>query len=188
MKYSFCIFLVLLLISCDATKKVPSGSYLLNKVEIDTDTKGASESDLKPYLRQKPNSSMFIFGKIKLHAYNIPENDSTWLNRQFLKFGEPPVLYSDRLTGLSMEQIRLQLGNKGYLNAEVDTVVDKKDRKASVTYKVTGNDPYLVRTFRDSIYSVDSTIYKILDEKKLLNPRKTSISWPIPLSAPIRWI
>ena len=169
MKYSFCIFLVLLLISCDATKKVPSGSYLLNKVEIDTDTKGASESDLKPYLRQKPNSSMFIFGKIKLHAYNIPENDSTWLNRQFLKFGEPPVLYSDRLTGLSMEQIRLQLGNKGYLNAEVDTVVDKKDRKASVTYKVTGNDPYLVRTFRDSIYSVDSTIYKILDEKKLLN-------------------
>ena len=68
-----------------------------------------------------------------------------------------------------MEQIRLQLGNKGYLNAEVDTVVDKKDRKASVTYKVTGNEPYLVRTFRDSIYSVDSTIYKILDEKKLLN-------------------
>ena len=169
MKYSFYIFLVLLLISCDATKKVPRGSYLLNKVKIDTDTKGASESDLKPYLRQKPNSSMFIFGKVKLHAYNIPENDSTWLNRQFLKFGEPPVLYSDRLTGLSMEQIRLQLGNKGYLNAEVDTVVEKKDRKASVTYKVTGNDPYLIRTFRDSIYSVDSTIYKILDEKKRLN-------------------
>ena len=159
MKYFFCILLALLFISCSATKKVPSGSYLLNKVKIDTDTKGISESDLKPYLRQKPNSSMFIFGKVKLHAYNIPRNDSSWLNRQFLKFGEPPVLYSDRLTGLSMEQIRLKLANKGYLNAKVDTVVVKKDRKANVTYKVTGNEPYLVRSFKDSIYPVDSTIY-----------------------------
>ena len=169
MKYFFYIFIVLVIISCDTTKKVPSGSYLLNKVKINTDTKGVSESDLKPYLRQKPNSSMFIFGKVKLHAYNIPNNDSTWLNRQLLKWGEPPVLYSDRLTGLSMEQIRLQLGNKGYLNAEVDTVVEKKDKKANVTYEITGHDPYLVRNFKDSIYSVDSTIYKILDERKRLN-------------------
>lgn len=179
MKYSFYILLALLLISCDATKKVPSGSYLLSKVKINTDTKGVSESDLKPYLRQKPNSSMFIFGKVKLHAYNIPENDSTWLNRQFLKFGEPPVLYSDRLTGLSMEQIRLQLGNKGYLNAEVDTVVEKKARKANVTYEVTGNEPYLIRTFKDSIYSVDSTIYKILDEKKRLSMIKEGAAFDL---------
>ncbi|MDO5665867.1 MAG: BamA/TamA family outer membrane protein [Bacteroidia bacterium] len=169
MKYFSYILLILLMISCDITKKVPRGSYLLDKVKINTDTKGVSESALKPYLRQKPNSSMFILGKIKLHAYNIPKNDSTWLNRQFLKFGEPPVLYSDRLTGLSIEQIRLQLGNKGYLNAEVDTVIEKKDKKAAVTYKVTGHEPYRIRTFKDSIYSVDSTIYKILDEKKRLN-------------------
>ncbi|MDO5522459.1 MAG: BamA/TamA family outer membrane protein [Bacteroidia bacterium] len=169
MKYFFYIAIVLLLVSCDATKKVPRGSYLLNKVKINTDTKGVSESDLKPYLRQRPNSSMFLLGRVKLHAYNIPENDSTWLNRQLLKYGEPPVLYSDRLTGLSMEQIRLQLGNKGFLNAEVDTIVEKKDKKANVTYEVTGHDPYLVRNFNDSIYSVDSTIYKILDEGKRLD-------------------
>ena len=169
MRYFFYIVLVLLVVSCNATKKVPSGSYLLNKVKINTDTRSVSESDLKPYLRQRPNSSMLFFGKVKLHAYNIPNNDSTWLNRQFLKFGELPVLYSDRLTGLSIEQIRLQLNNKGYLNAEVDTIVGKKNKKANVTYKVTGNNPYLVRTFKDSIFSVDSTIYKILDEKKRLN-------------------
>ncbi len=168
MKYFFYILLVIVIVSCDATKKVPSGSYLLNKVKIDTDTRGVSESDLKPYLRQKPNSSMLLLGRVKLHAYNIPKNDSTWLNRQFLKRGQPPVLYSDRLTGLSIEQIRLQLNNKGYLNAEVDTLVEKKDKKANVTYKVTGNDPYLIRNFKDSIHSVDSTIYKILDEKKRL--------------------
>ncbi len=169
MKYIPYILLVLLIISCDAAKKVPSGSYLLNKVKINTDTKGVGESDLEPYLRQKTNSSMFVLGRVKLHAYNIPNNDSTWLNRQLLKWGEPPVLFSDRLTGLSMEQIRLQLDNKGYLNARVDTVVEKKDKKANVTYEVEGNEPYLIRTFKDSIYSVDSIIYKILDEKKRLN-------------------
>ena len=161
---------------------------------------------------------MFIFGKVKLHAYNIPRNDS-WLNRQFLKFGEPPVLYSDRLTGLSMEQIRLKLANKGYLNAKVDTVVVKKDRKANVTYKVTGNEPYLVRSFKDSIYPVDSTIYRILDMRRRLavvkegdifdqemlekgriatselrnsgyfnSPRRISISLPTQRWAIIRWI
>ncbi len=168
-KYILYIFSLLLLASCDVTKKVPDGSYLLNKVKIDTDTKGIGESDLKPYLRQKPNSSVFLLGKLKLHIYNIPDNDSTWLNRQLLKYGEPPVLYSDRLTGLSIEQIRLQLNNKGYLNAEVDTTVVKENKKANVTYEVTGNDPYLIRNYRDSIAQIDTTIYKILEEKNRLN-------------------
>lgn len=172
MKYIFYVLLLFLIVSCDATKKVPGGSYLLNKVKINTDTRGVSESDLKPFVRQKPNSSMPLLGRVKLHVYNIPDNDSTWVNRMFLKYGEPPVLYSDRLTGISIEQIRLQLGNKGYLNAEVDTIVEKKDGKADVTYQVVGRDPYLIRTFKDSIREVDSTIYKILDEQKRLNVMK----------------
>lgn len=162
------LFSLLLLASCDVTKKVPEGSYLLDKVKINTDTKGINESKLKPYLRQKPNSSVLLLGRVKLHAYNIPNNDSTWLNRQLLKFGEPPVLYSDRLTAISADQIRLQLNNKGYLNAEVDTTVVKKDKKAKVTYEVTGNDPYLILNYKDSIQEVDTTIYKILEEKNRL--------------------
>lgn len=160
---------ILLLASCSVTKKVPQGSYLLNKTKIESDTKGISGSSLKSYLRQKPNSSMFLLGRVKLQAYNIPDNDSTWLNRQLLKYGEPPVLFSDRLTGISIEQIRLQLGNKGYLNAEVDTIVEKKNRKANVTYNITANDPYLVRHYSDTIASVDSTIYRILDARRSID-------------------
>lgn len=169
-KYIFYLLLLsAIVVACDATKKVPDGSYLLNRVKIDVDAKGVSESDIKPYLRQRPNSSIPIIGKYKLHLYNIPKNDSTWLNRQLLKYGEPPVLFSDRLTGISIEQIRMQLGNKGYLNARVDTVVERKDKKANVTYEVIENDPYVVRSFKDTIRSADSVIYKILDEKKRLN-------------------
>ncbi len=165
----FAIVLSIVLASCSVTKKVPSGSYLLNKVKIESDVKGISESNLKPFLRQKPNSSMILLGRVKLGAYNVPNNDSTWLNRQLLKFGEPPVLYSDRLAGISIEQIRLQLGNKGYLNAEVDTIVEKKEKKANVTYRIKANDPYVIRHFSDTIASIDSTIYKFLESRRRLD-------------------
>jgi len=93
-KYTLFLLALLLFVSCDVTKKVPDGGYLLDKVDINSDIRGIGSSDLKPYLRQRPNSSIPIIGKWKLHMYNIPDNDSTWLNRQLLKYGEPPVLYN----------------------------------------------------------------------------------------------
>ena len=165
-----CIFLILffiLLIACDATKRVPEGSYLLNKVKINTDTKSVKTSELEPFLRQQPNASFPIIGKYRLHLYNIAPNDSTWLNRQLRKFGERPVLYSDRLTSISAEQIKLELNNRGYLNATVDTLLELKDKKANVTYDVVGKTPYRILNYQDTIK--DTTIFKILKEEKKLN-------------------
>ena len=165
-----CIFLILffiLLIACDATKRVPEGSYLLNKVKINTDTKSVKTSELEPFLRQQPNASFPIIGKYRLHLYNIAPNDSTWLYRQLRKFGERPVLYSDRLTSISAEQIKLELNNRGYLNATVDTLLELKDKKANVTYDVVGKTPYRILNYQDTIK--DTTIFKILKVEKKLN-------------------
>ncbi len=63
------------------------------------------------------------------------------MNRQLLKYGEPPVLYNEQLAVISAEQIRLHLNNKGYLNAEVDTTVEKKEKKANLTFDVTEMNP-----------------------------------------------
>src|SRR5690554_4138673 len=161
-KYLLSLVAIIIFSACNVTKKVPEGSYLLDKVDINSDVRGIGSSDLKPYLRQKPNSSIPILGKWKLHMYNIPENDSTWLNRQLLKYGEPPVLYNEQLAGLSADQIIMHLNNKGYLNAELDTTVVKEDKKARITYDVTGHEPHKIRNFRDTINSVDTTIYNIL--------------------------
>lgn len=166
-KYFIFLLLFAILVACDATKRVPEGSYLLDKVKIETDTKHIKESDLKSFLRQTPNSSTFIFGKMGLHIYNMTPNNSTWLSRQLHKWGEPPVLFSERLTGLSIEQLHLELKNRGYLNAEVDTAVVKTDKKAKITYRVEGHEPYLIRNYRDSIAS-DTTIHKIIKEQKHL--------------------
>lgn len=170
--YIFLILWIFTLAACNVTKKVPEGSYLLNKTDIKSDVRGIGSSALKPYLRQKPNSSMILLGRVKLHMYNIPNDTSTWMNRQFLKYGEPPVLYNEQLAVISAEQIRLHLKNKGYLNAEVDTNVVKKDKKANVTYNVTGNEPHRIRTFTDTIHSVDTTIYNILNRTRQLELMK----------------
>src|SRR5690554_6718887 len=165
-KYIIFLLTLLTLIACGATKRVPDGSYLLNKVKIDTDTKSVKASELEPFLRQKPNSSIFLIGKYRLHLYNIAPNDSTWLNRQFRKYGERPVLYSDRLTSISAEQIKLELNNRGYLNAEVDTSLLFNAKKVDVKYEIEGNAPYRLMSFQDTI--LDTTIRKILvDQKKL---------------------
>ena len=166
-KYIYYLLFILLLSACDATKRVPDGSYLLNKVKIDTDTKSVKASELEPFLRQEPNASIFIIGKYKLHLYNIAPNDSTWLNRQFRKYGESPVLYSERLTSISTEQIKLELNNRGYLNATVDTLLDIGDKRVNITYDVKGHDPYRILTFQDTIQ--DTTILKILKEDRKLN-------------------
>lgn len=171
-KYIFFLLSLLLIASCDVTKKVPEGSYLLNKVDIHSDVNGIGGSDLKPYLRQKPNSSIPLIGKYKLHMYNIPDNDSTWLNRQLLKYGEPPVLYNEPLGMISAEQIRLHLNNKGYLNAEVGTTVVKSDKKVNLTFDVTGHEPHRIRSFRDTIRSADTTIHKILTTGRRLDIMK----------------
>ena len=166
-KYIYCLLSFLVLVACDATKRVPEGSYLLNKVEIDTDTKSVKASELEPFLRQEANASIPVIGKYKLHFYNIAPNDSTWLNRLFRKYGERPVLYSERLTSISTEHIKLELNNRGYLNAAVDTLLNFQDNKVNVTYDVDGNDPYRILTYKDAI--VDTTILKILTDTKKLN-------------------
>ena len=166
-KYIFWLLSFILLFACDAAKRVPDGSYLLNKVKIDTDTKSVKASELEPFLRQEPNASIPLIGKYKLHLYNIAANDSTWLNRQFRKFGERPVLYSERLTSISTEQIKLELNNRGYLNATVDTLLDFTDKKVNVTYDIDGKDPYRILSYQDTIQ--DTTILKILKEEKKLN-------------------
>ncbi len=166
-KYIICLLSFTLLIACDAAKRVPEGSYLLNKVKIDTDTKSVKASELEPFLRQEPNASLPVIGKYRLHLYNIAPNDSTWLRRQLRKLGEKPVLYSERLTSISAEQIKLELNNRGYLNATVDTLLDFGNKRINVEYAVDGKEPYRILNYSDTIQ--DTTVLKILKNEKQLH-------------------
>ena len=144
------IGLVLCLMSCNTTKFVPQGEYLLNKANIKVeDTKEVAISDLKNYLQQKQNTEILGFWKLQLGIYNTASLDTAkWTSKNARRIGEAPVIYAPELTDRSMVQLRKAMQNKGYFTAQVDTTITVKDRKVNITYHVTAGEPYIIRRYR----------------------------------------
>ena len=152
-----------MLASCNTTKFVPQGQYLLNKAKVKcVDDKSVSGADLQKYLRQRQNTEIFGFWKLQLHIYDTAPTDTTTksnrtLARNAKKMGEAPVIYDEQQTQASMQQLRQQMNNMGYFHAEVDTIKKIKNRKVNLTYIVTAHQPYKIRN-----YEVDFPASEIL--------------------------
>lgn len=147
-KILFCIIVLSIFWSCNTTKNIPEGQYLLNNYNIKADSKKIDAVFLEDYVRQQPNN------KLRLGIYNMAGEDTTkWMNRFIQKLGQAPIIYSPQLTGISMTQLRQQLNNQGYLRAKVDTTLQAKDNKMSVTYNIQNNGIYKIRNY---VYSIDN--------------------------------
>ena len=151
--------------SCNTTKFVPQDKYLLNKVRVKCeDDPSVDVGSLRNYLRQKHNTEILGFWKMQLDVYNTAPTDTTTktrkkLARNAMKMGEAPVIYDEDLTSVSMQQLRQQMNNLGYFNAEVDTQkIYKKNRKIEVNYLITAHQPYTIRT-----YGVDLPLDELYD-------------------------
>ncbi len=64
----FILFLIII-ISCNATKRVPDGNYLLEKNIVIVNDKKTSRQEVLNFLRQKPNQKVIGF-PFSLHIYN----------------------------------------------------------------------------------------------------------------------
>ncbi len=159
------LLMVLALSSCSSTRFVPDNSYLLDKVEIVSETEDFGDNELRTYLRQEPNFKVFGLYKLYLSFYNMSGRDSSkWRNRQLRSIGEAPVIYDPYLTLKSERELQKFLVTKGYQNAEVKAwPVFGKNKKVTVTYYIKGNRPYRVRNISydfscdeeiDSIFSL----------------------------------
>lgn len=157
--YIFLTIIAITLIGCSSTKYVAKDQYLLDKVRIKSDSKELNTSDLNYFLRQTPNSSFPLLGKTRLRANNIK------IVRKILpRFVEKPVIFSSRQTATSAEQLRLEVSNRGFLHAEVDTIITRKHKKAEVTFLIRPKEGYHIRTFTNEVN--DSTIYHIIEMVK----------------------
>lgn len=145
--------IILCLSSCNTTKFVPQGEYLLNKARVKcVDDKTISTNSLRDYLRQKQNTEIFGFWKLQLDVYNTAPTDTTTkararAARNARKLGEAPVVYDEEMTQISMQQLKQQMNNMGYFHAEVDTQKVYKNRKIDLTYIVTAHQPYRIREY-----------------------------------------
>ena len=147
----------MVLASCNTTKYVPQGQYLLDKAYVKcTDDKNVSTAELRNYLRQRQNTEIMGFWKLQLDVYNTAPRDTTTKSKKRLarnahKMGEAPVIYDEELTRASMQQLKQQMNNMGYFHAEVDTQKVYKNRKVRLTYLVTANQPYKIRHYEVDI-------------------------------------
>ena len=137
--------LSLLLSSCNVTKYVPEGQYLLDEVKITTKDKELKDTDFSIYLRQQPNLKLFNFIPFNLGLYSISSPDTTlWINRFLQKIGDAPVIYDSTLVESSALELKKAMNNKGYLNAEVTHNTTYKKKKAKVKYDIVANQPYKI--------------------------------------------
>ena len=150
------IYILGMLTACSATKFIPDGFYMLDKVSVKTDSKSLRASDLHPYIKQYPNSRWFSLVKVPMGPYALSGKDSTKVINRFLqKIGEAPVVYDSLLMEDTRRDMQAAVANMGYLNAEVSTWEIRKKKKIELVYNVHSRQRYYVRRvayeFSDSL-------------------------------------
>jgi len=169
-----CYWLLMLLAltcwtSCDHTKHLDKGAYLLRKNELRLNTekgpvrRGELKENLERLMAQKPNTYVLGF-PYKLWLYNLRYNKYKHIPNDSVlpKMVERPVVYDSLLMRRSADYMRSYLFNQGYFYPYVkDTVLFRED-KAYVSYEInTGNNFTIDRIF---LNVDDSTIKSIVQE------------------------
>ena len=179
----------LILSSCSASRDLPEGQVMLNKVSVVADGKypDVNPSQLKNYVRQKGNSRWFSAVKIPLGVYAMAGEDSTkWINRTLRNMGEAPVVYDTLQARLSCENLQRALQNLGYLDSQVELYTEVKGKKLNAVYVLHPGAPYFIRNvsydIRDSLIArlLAGDVHKLNQDDKLnvdnLNQERSRIT------------
>jgi hypothetical protein len=139
-------FAVTFWVSCSTTKYIPDGQYLLDKVSLETDSNIISKTNLMEFIRQKPNNP-----KLGLKLYNMVDSNSSFFKKIIRKMGEPPVIFSQRQLNQSLNEMSIEMTNRGYLNARVHAVLDTVEKKIHTNYHIHEGIPYRIRNYKISL-------------------------------------
>lgn len=141
------------------------GDYLLNEIQITIDNKDIKANEIRPYVKQKPNSKFAGVFKLRLWIYNrASKNKDGKLSNGFRKVGEAPVIYDNNASIQSRKEMERFLYNKGF-NAPTITSTshfNEKRKKVSVDYDITCNKPLRIASAQYDVK--DSTIRNIISE------------------------
>ena len=114
------LFALLALSSCGAGTKLAEDQYALvkNTIQIEGQTRDLKKSDLSHYIKQQPPP--------------------------FLSYGQKTV-FEERLVGVSEDKIKDHLRYLGYYDAQVNSEVELKNKKASVRYHIVPGERIKIR-------------------------------------------
>ena len=129
----------MVLAGCSASKYVQEGEYILNKVEVKSDSAAYDAGALKQYVRQKEKPKLFSL-------FNNP-------------FSKKPVVYDELQAQLSCRDLLTAMQNQGFMHAGVslhteihgeektDSLANKSRKKApkvDVTYMLHPGEPFYI--------------------------------------------
>ena len=157
------IIVTMVFTSCSVNKFIPEEQYLLDKVNIISDTKEVQPSLFTSYIRQNPNSKWFNLVKVPMHIYCLSSKDSTnSFNRFLQKLGDAPVIYDPIVSEKSKKEMEKAVQNMGYMRAKVhlDTILNKN--KLTVNYRIEAGRPYIVNHIA---YQIDDYLINDFIEK-----------------------
>lgn len=171
--YPLFLIFILLFTSCNITRNVPEGKYLLNKETLKIDSRDIKAGDIEPYLRQKPNKRIIGF-RFHLRMYNTANpHKYKGLNKWLKTIGEEPVILDTFLTAQGNSNIDLYLKSKGYYHSKVKDTTIYKGMKADVIYSIELKAPYKIKDLKYVVE--DTTIYRLIlkdSVNSLVNRRK----------------
>jgi hypothetical protein len=168
--YALTIGALLIVTSCNTTKKVPVNDalYTGSSVKVESDSlskkkKTAIRTQLQALTRPRPNRKVLGLIPVKLGFYNM--------GGIFKKWGEPPVLLSSLNLGNNVKILQNTLENTGYFRASVtgDTIIKKK--KATAIYTARPGPQYTLNTV--TFQQDSSELQKAINQTKqrtLLKP------------------
>lgn len=151
------LFLIVLLNSCNAVKRVESGQLLLEDNHIYVNKQKVTEDEIEGLITQRPNN------KTRLAVYNMAKpnparyytakldsnlQDMSFFDRMIskkqltqladykinfnnwlMKTGEAPVIIDKEKIEKSAERLKLYYDTKGYFNNQVSYEIDSSDTK-----------------------------------------------------------
>ena len=159
--------LVALLSSCSANRFIPENQYLLDEVNILSDTKEVQPSMFTSYVRQNPNAKWFNLVKVPMHIYCLSGKESTSSFNRFLKrLGDEPVIYDPIVTEKSQMEIEKAVKNMGYMRAKVHLLTEIDKNKLKVNYLIEAGKPY---TIQHIAYNIDDMQINDFIEKDSAN-------------------
>ena len=127
---------------CSVSKFIPEGSYLLDKVSVQSDNKEIDTEEMLLYVRQAANAKWFSLVKLPMFIYGASGLDSTkWVNRMWRKIGDAPVIFDSVAAEETRQQMRKAVQNMGYMRATVDVEKKIKGKKLAIKYNIKSDEP-----------------------------------------------
>jgi outer membrane protein assembly factor BamA len=158
------VVLSVLLSSCNLARMVPEGRYMLSSAKVETDVREVSGSSLESYMKQRPTDPV-----ISLRIYNWMKGDT---GRHLMKkMMKAPAIYDDNLTGQTIRNLKIEMANRGFFNADVAAITDTSGKKIKVNYKVTAREPCRIRDYKTD--AKDGRIDSILTAR--INRRQSEL-------------